>query len=321
VVAALEAEKSSTASGSGGRNRFGLLPSLAEHLVKSWNLLTQRSFERHASQGRMELTVGLTNLHFYLAGNLPFTLFLNQASGVEEENTGLFSGRRPATKKHEAPVEDDPWGEAFDVEGSRLAGSGLPSLNIEQNIRQRQQQSYKGEHPTHSIPIVDTSLGGYCLEWRDQIPTQVKAGELLGIREEGRQKWSLAVVRWMQQIRGATLLGLQTLAPNAAPVGVALVYKAGGYSEYLRALKVPALKAIGQPATLITNAVSFHEYSKVRLYQPSEDNAGNRTPETNVQLTRRRFSTGTISQFEFRELATSSTAKSRNPDTGEEASL
>lgn len=302
LVATLEADSSDSGRSAGARNRFGLLAPLTEHLIKSWNLLAQRSFERQAGRGQLEVTVGLSNLHFQLADQQPFKLFLNQGSATQNEDAGLFAKLRGATTA-KSLEEDDPWGEAFDVGGSPLAGSDLPSLNIERDIRQRQQLEYQGDHPTYSLPIVDISPGGYRLEWREQIPSQVKAGELLGVREEGRRKWGLAVVRWVQQAKGATLLGLQTIAPQAMPMGAAIVYKTGGYSEYLRALQVPALKALGQPATLITNAVSFHEYCKLRLFNPESGHSAERRPkEINVQLTRKRFSTGAISQFEFREL-------------------
>lgn len=300
VVTALKEARTALGDRPGStRDALGLTLSLNEHLSQSWHLLAQRSFERRTSGGHMNITIGLSNVHFQLAGGQPFKLFMNQASHVQRGEEALFGDRLPTGRTD----EPDPWGDAFDAGGGKLAGNQLATFNIESNIRQREQQDYRGEHPTFQVPIVDVSLGGYCLEWRDQVPTQLKAGELLGLQEVGRLKWSIGVVRWVQQSREATLIGVQTLAPQATPLGAAVVYKAGGFSEFLRALEVPPLRAINQPATLITNAVTFHEYSKVRLYRrnsgPQEDNA--RT-QSSVQLTRRRFSTGAISQFEFREL-------------------
>src|SRR5690606_40354429 len=115
---------------------------------------------------------------------------------------------------------------------------------------------YQGQHPTYQVPMVDASPGGYCLEWQDQIPVQLKAGELVGLREQGRSKWSIGVVRWVHQTKSSSQMGIQLLGPGATPLGIALLHKTGDYSEYLRALQLPALKAINQPATLLTNAVS-----------------------------------------------------------------
>lgn len=300
IVAALRTEK--PPGGRHTRNRYGLLPPLNDHLIRAWNVVSQRSFERRPARGQVELTVGLSNIHFHLAGQIPFKLFLNQTSGVDDDRGNPFN-ERPSAQREQPTDADDPWGDAFDAGRLQLAGSHLSSSNIERAIKQ-QQDEYQGEHPIYAVSVVDTSLGGYCLEWREQIPSQVKAGELLGIREQGRRKWSLAVVRWMRQSRNATLLGLQVLAPHAEALAAAVGHKADAPSEYLRVVQVPALKAIDQPTTLITNALSFHEYSKVQLYRPARaptDESG--ATVTPIQLTRRCFSTGAISQFEFRTLS------------------
>jgi len=309
VVAALEAERASQAGRGGGLNSLGLTLTLNEHLIQSWQLRTQRSFERQPASGAMELTVGLSNLHFHLTGGLSFNLFMNKAAHVQPGSQGPFARKLPLGKTDED--SDDPWGSAFDAGGGRLGGESLGSFNIESRIRKHQQQDYRGEHPTYQVPIVDLSPGGCCLEWREQMPVQLKAGELLGLREQGRHKWSIGVVRWIQQAKDATLLGVQTLAPQANPLGAAVIQKMGGYSEFLRALEIPPFKAINQPATLLVNSVSFHEYNKIRLYRYNSGEAEDNTKtQSTVQLTRRRFSTAAISQFEFRQVSSGSTDKS-----------
>lgn len=305
-----QAKQSPTNEGS-LRNELNLSPALTEHLIQAWNILAQRSFERQETSGVIEVTVGLTNLHFHVAGKLPFNLFLNQTANIHNDaNAEAIFQKRGIQLKPTNTTDDDPWGDAFDVAGTALAGKNLPTLNIESTIRKQEQQDYQGKHPTYKVPLVDVSPGGYCLEWQDEIPNQVKAGELLGVRDEGRQKWSVGVVRWVQQTKGATQLGIQILAPQATPLGVAIVHKTGGFSEYLRALQLPALKAINQPVTLLTNSVSFREYSKVRLFHPPSPQEEEHR-EIPVQLTRRVFATGAFSQFTYRELITA------KPDAGE----
>jgi hypothetical protein len=116
-----------------------------------------------------------------------------------------------------------------------------------------------------------------------------------------RNRWSLGVVRWANQTKGATQLGIQLLAAHVKPVGLAMIHKTGDSSEYLRALEIPPLKALNQPATLITNAVSFREYSKARIYQRQSDDT--EAEQHNIQMTRRLFATGVFSQFSYRVLA------------------
>lgn len=275
---------------------------LLKHLQQAWSHLALRSFERQDVNAEIEVTVGLSNIHFHLAGEQAFNLFLNRSSGVAAGEKGdIFQKRGVQLKKTTTISNDDPWGDAFDVRGTRLEGAGLSTLNIEKKLLEREKADYQGQHPIYQVPLVDRSPGGYGLEWRSEIPLQVRAGELLALREAGRNKWSIGVVRWAHQIKGATQLGIQIMAPHATPVAIAIVHKTGALSEYLRALQIPELRAINQPASLITNAVSFHEYNKARLYrQPQADGRDNK--DISIQLTQRLFGTGAFSQFAFREL-------------------
>jgi cyclic-di-GMP-binding protein len=84
------------------------------------------------------------------------------------------------------------------------------------------------------------------------------------------------------------------------PVGIALVHRTGGFTEFLRGLQIPELRAINQPTSLITNAVTFHENSKVKLFTPDKSQPAG---TINIQLSKRIFSTGAFSQFGYRTLS------------------
>lgn len=292
-----------------------LTAALAKHLEQAWSHLAMRSFERQEVNADIEVTVGLTNIHFHLAGEQPFNLFLNQSSAISGAPVkgALYQKRGIQLKADDSAKADDPWGDTFDIKGTLLDGKALPTFNIERQLKSQEKENYQGSHPVYTVPLIDRSLGGYGLEWRDEIPVQVRAGELLGLREYGRNKWAIGVVRWAHQTKGATQLGIQILAPHAIPVGLAVVHKTGGFAEYLRALQIPELKAINQPPSLIANAISFHEYSKARLYlQPQ---AGVSHPgDLSVQLTSRLFATGAFSQFGYRELATAKQTEEKKDD-------
>lgn len=282
-----------------------LTAALTKHLEQAWSHLAMRSFERQEVNADIEVTVGLTNIHFHLAGEQPFNLFLNQASAISNtpEKGAIYQKRGVQLKADTSKKADDPWGDTFDIKGTLFDGKALPTINIEQQLKTQEKESYQGNHPIYRVPLIDRSLGGYGLEWRDEIPVQVRAGELLGLREYGRNKWAIGVVRWAHQTKGATQLGIQILAPHAIPVGLAAIHKTGGFAEYLRALLIPELRAINQPPSLITNAISFHEYGKARLYVQSQAQASASHPgDRSVQLTSRLFATGAFSQFGYREL-------------------
>jgi hypothetical protein len=132
---------------------------------------------------------------------------------------------------------------------------------------------------------------------------------VLALKENHRPNWVLGVIRWAHQIKGATQLGVQILSPKATPIGIALIHRTGGFTEYLRGLQLPELRAINQPTSLITNAVTFHENSKVKLFMPNQSNPNqsnqpNQIDTMNIQLSKRIFSTGAFNQFGYRTLAT-----------------
>jgi len=278
-----------------------LSPAMIGHLTQAWSLLTQRNFDRKGISGEIEVTVGLTNIHYHLAGETPFSVFLRQASSLEASMGGSIFQKHGAQLKTRQKLEDDPWADALDVNPALLKQRAGNTSSIDSAMLNKEKANYARQHPIFNVPLFDRSPGGFGLEWHKQVPPQLKAGELVGLREHGRSKWSIGVVRWVHQIREGTQMGVQVLAPQAIPVGLAVVHKTGGFSEYLRALQIPELRAVNQPPSLIANAISFHEYYKVRLYQ--QDQGEIHKNDLSLQLLQRFFGTGSFSQFAYRLLA------------------
>ncbi|MDO3386807.1 hypothetical protein QWI17_13250 [Gilvimarinus sp. SDUM040013] len=279
--------------------------SLLGHAIDAWQQPAQRNFERTAGDGQLEVCVGLTNLHFHVADETPFNLFIRQTSSFDIEGDGeIFKKHSVKLKDRIDPSQADPWGDAYDIAKPRMAGSDKPTTNIDQALQQGARMRYRGQHPIFSVEIIDVSAGGYCLEWHTASPLQLKAGELLGVREPGRFKWAIAAVRWVQQTRNTSQLGIQLLAPQAHPGAAAPIHKTGDTSEYHRVLALPAQRLANRPASLLTNAVSFHEQQKVKLYQGGQ--------LATLQLTRRLFSTGSVSQFAYKNLTSASDQPEKN---------
>ena len=125
------------------------------------------------------------------------------------------------------------------------------------------------------------------------VPSQLQAGELLGIQSLPQQGWSIAVVRWIRQVRGGgTQMGIELIAPHAQACGLQLVRKAEQSSQYLRALLLPEISAISRPASLITARLPFQEGNKVSINLNGS--------EHRAVLSRRQTSTGSFNQFEYR---------------------
>ncbi|HEY6599233.1 MAG TPA: hypothetical protein VIZ30_07970, partial [Pseudomonadales bacterium] len=130
--------------------------------------------------------------------------------------------------------------------------------------------------------------------WPSQMPIQLQTGELLAIRERDDARWCIAVSRWIRHSDQETLMGMELLAPRAIPVAVRTLSKRGSSVDYHRAILLPALEAIGQPAMLITPRLPYNESQKVQLRRHSIQATG--------QLMRRVLMTESFTQFTFRML-------------------
>ena len=270
---------------------------LLNHLENAWSISRQRNFERRLSKGELEVTVGLSNLHFHLADKTPFKDLLlgDKRRGTIHASLDEMFGAKPLS------AEVDPWAQSFDAGGTHLINSAIAGSS-----GAKKEDSSSALHPIATIVIMDTSPGGYCLTWKNDIPQQVRAGEVIGLREPGRRTWSIALIRWVSQSKGGSQLGIQVLSPQAQAVGASIIHKTGDKSEFLRALLLPEIKTIDQPASLLTASVPFYDQAKITLNDKGE--------ERKAQLVHQLLTTGTISQFSVRELETTeSKAKKSTP--------
>lgn len=234
---------------------------LAEHLERAWGANQERSFERRSSMDKLDVCVGLGNLHHQTIGGISLEEFLGESAFEHIELSAVDEGNA---------ASEDP--------------------------------QAKREPDIHSVDVANSSPGGYCLVWRNRIPSQVKAGEVLGLREPGRHRWGLGIIRWVQQEGNASRLGVQLLAPRTIAYGAAVELPDGSFTDFRRVLMLRELKAANQPATLITAFAPFQENQRLRLNSHGETQL--------VQLNRRIFATGSVNQFTFRTLEVDSPGES-----------
>jgi len=261
---------------------------MLQHLAAAWGDISERTFQRTHGQGALTLCIGMTALHFFLANQRPFNEVLKRPA---DAGTAVF---KPDTG---AP---DIWINAFDAQKTNTWENGMPFEEIEYSKPTAQHDTnhthYASEsYPTFALPIVNHSPGGYCLSWPKEVPNQLQAGELLGIQDTSEHGWSVAVVRWIRQVRGGgTQMGIELVAPHAQACGLQLVRKAEQSSQFLRALLLPAISAIARPASLVTPRLPFQEGNKVLINLNGT--------ELRAVLSRRQTSTGSFSQFEYRSV-------------------
>lgn len=265
----------------------GLGIELLQHLSQSWGDLAERTFNRVPGRGKLRVTIGMSGTHFRIAQ----TSFANF---IEADELELNPFSDAARRK-----KDDGWSGAQMLESDQTVDWVPASTAVEEIDYSAApggvDEEDEGDYPIFQLPIVNHSPGGFCLTWPHEVPKQLQAGELLSIQEDSDNTWSLAVVRWIRQVRGGgTQMGIELVAPHCTPCAVKLLPKAGEPSQYLRGLILPEVTAIDRPATLITPRLPFQINNKVMVLSGGH--------EYRVQLVDRVTSTGSFSQFEYRRL-------------------
>jgi len=258
---------------------------LINHLNHAFGILTKRTFKRIANQGSLNLCIGLSASHYYASGEVEFhtqMLHRNVSNIQSDDNIFLTQARH----------QGDAWSGAYDTGGHTTSQTAPVGSDISFNRPVDTNETY----PHYVIPLINTSPGGYCLQWSGEVPKNIQAGEIISLRETENQAWSIAVIRWIRHIKKkGTQIGIELLAPNAQPCGVQLLHRTGDPSEYLRGMLLPELSGIGQAATLITPRLPFQSGHKVSIKLSDT--------ETKCQLEKRVSATGSFSQFELSQTA------------------
>ena len=185
-----------------------------------------------------------------------------------------------------------------------VAGKRLFEDLVEGDVHQLEQLTVDGpfrppdlspdeRYPIFKGQLTDTSPGGYCVEWPSGSPCKIKAGEVVGLKEEeGQQEWVIAVIRWLSRLEDAkTLLGVELLSPRAVAYGASIHHKGGKQTKPIRVLLLPEVKLVDKPNTLLTPCIGFREHQKLTI-----DNSAERH---DIQLLRHKASRGAFDQFQF----------------------
>jgi hypothetical protein len=284
-------------------------------LMLAWGVMPKRRFSRSQKHATAVVAMGLGSSHYFISGEVAF-----DAGG--EKAASLFGGQsnfkapepRKAAASHQAhapdvwelggarPLHDKhahPDGDLYIEFSSSTETSPLPPAAPAPEPKKA--PSAGPAYQAREWKMINVSAGGYRLLWDSSDNSQAQVGELLGLRESSDPDsfhLSLGVVRWMKQNTERGLeLGVEMLSPGAVAIGTRN-HKAKG-SEYVRSLLLPAIKAIGQPATLLTPALPYHVGDVVSVSSHGK--------EARVELTKVVENTGSFAQFQFRPLDSQST--------------
>ena len=308
--------------------------SVVNHLASCWGEIAKRGFRRAPANGKMKVAVGMRSVHYFISGGVDFTEQLGSADAMlqREINPFLIPKRSEITKPNkdvwdqtatpDDQLEIDP-GAALEQFSSARAEEAARVAELERIREEKAEADSRGEqytgsdsdgddtaddeaaqppipvvedllYPFHEVDVQDTSPGGYRISWGADVPQNMQAGDIMAVREERDQRWCIAVLRWVRKVEGTTQTGLELMAPRAIPVAVRIVQKKGGPTDYTRALLLPELSAIRQPATLITPSIMYSEQQKIHLQRQGI--------QATAQLAEERLRTESFIQFTFRML-------------------
>lgn len=260
-------------------------------LLRAWEALTDRAFSRTPSSKPIALCVGYSASHCFLSGGIAFDDLLQRGSGdianidfnkknEAEENPFSSHDLKSATDT------SDPWAGAYDAEqgdfirGKNIHNIGSVNYSSQKGIElEKQQKEVKTDrhavYPKHKAVLLDTSPSGYCIKWQNEIPCEVKTGELIGVNEGDVHAWSLGVIRWINKIDNTeTLIGIELLAAGSIPCGAKVVTEGKRRSDYMRAFILPSHIAGVLSSSLITPNLPFKEDANVVINQYGELSQG-----------------------------------------------
>ena len=266
-------------------------------LIQAWGVLTERAFTRIEEAGQLNICIGLSSTHYFVSNKADFNAMVKEAEqagamGVDFDNRFINNG---PTHRRDVIESHDVWG--LQVTSSNDA------LNTKHNAIEQEIAKFSGnevakesdKYPNYHCDIVNTSPGGFCLTWKQDVPPQVKTGEIIGIQEDTKALWSIGVIRWVKQFKNeGARMGVELLAPKAEACGAQAIHKKGGVTEYMRTLILPELRAIGQPATIITPNIAFHVGYKININQNGH--------VIKAQLVKQVSSTASFNQFQYKPL-------------------
>ncbi|KPK39674.1 MAG: hypothetical protein AMJ69_05025 [Gammaproteobacteria bacterium SG8_47] len=277
---------------------------LMRRLMLSWGVMPKRSFSRVAKTDSIRVAMGMRTTHHYVKESRrpPEPRVETQATPAAPrgDESGMFETRArfesiPIDNLSVSEPQADVWQlvyPSYNPEFDKVAfdTQGQPKPESKPAPPAKAERDYTN----YLWQVVNESAGGCCLVSVDKVASEVLVGEIIGLRQAHGEhdKWGVGVIRWMKIGADRRMeLGIQMLAPDAAPAGVKPMGGSDRAVTYQRGFVLPELRAIGQPATVITPPLPYRVGTNV-LLKFSDG-------ERHVRLTKLIENTGLFAQFQF----------------------
>ncbi len=247
-----------------GERNITIGDDLLKHLVSAWSEYVERDNTRHEREDAVTSSIGLDALHYYLTGAL-----------AVEDFIGELQPAAPVPSPRKLVMGDIP--EEFNFRAYLPADIN----NLEQ-----------ARFPCHDVRVINESVGGYCLEWPQDIQESMLVGEIIGIKESYAPYWKVGEVVWMKKTEDNRIrVGIRTLSNEAIPLVAKVPQTMGQRGDKLPSLLLPKDRDLGNDKTtfLVPN-VKLRMGEQLRVVQE-----GN---EQSIQLLEPVKETSAYSQFD-----------------------
>lgn len=268
---------------------------LMRRLLIAWGVASKRHFPRTSKNEQIKITIGLSAAHQFI------THKAQSENGGQHLNKYNHRAHFESTEvklnlKDPNATSDDVWGLIYPTglsNGLRPLVEQELSLQDNSKVDLTAGNTQEKQYQTDNWLIVNESIKGLMVNNKEEFHNKAQVGELVSIRRQsnGRaNQWSIGVIRWLKFNQDKSLqMGIETLNPNAAAVGIRAISTPNAPLQ--RALMLPELKNLKQPACLITSPVPWREGHKIMINM-----LGKEVPATLIKSLQ---NTGLFAQFQF----------------------
>lgn len=182
-----------------------LTSSLVFHTLNILNNSPERRFERYNFTSNICITFGLQSAHYYLSNGKEFEDTLEKLKDFPKS-----SASRQTSSWH-SELQSSIWD--TDVKKQQKPLIKTKKLSLED----------EGQKQIYSCTIIDISVNGYRMKWTQEIPKQLRTGELILVQENKQSPWRAGVIRWLKQVKNHHIeFGIEILSQDITPCAVQL---------------------------------------------------------------------------------------------------
>ena len=277
-------------------SRPDLSHDLLRRLLIAWGMASKRHFPRAHKNEQIKVTIGLSAAHQFITQKAQ-ALDDGQYTNKFKHRAHFESTEIKLNKKDSSTTSEDVWGLIYPSELTGLEPLVEQELSLQDGLHIEPPDdnvySEEKQYQADNWLIVNESAKGLMINNSDELKNKAQVGELVSVRRNitGRaERWSIGVIRWLKFNHDKSLqMGIETLNPNGAAIGIRSASTPNAPLQ--RALMLPELINLKQPACLITSPVQWREGHKIMINMLGKD-----IPAT---LTKSVQNTGLFAQFQF----------------------